>query len=369
MGVFGDYLGFEASSMRDRLAITLNVMESGLSYASPIGEISLAEATWLVTTLALADGDANVLVATGSRKMWDVDAIPDKTLGAISWAKVPARDLELRLGYGQRRPLNIQVTSEGLAIDVVRIADSECFPPEEPALSFVAKNIQKWYHVERHRRIEANQPVSPPFHGTDPNQLFHDNVAQVLSLAMAAGGPWSISCAARMKRGHYNVDFAEQSNAIFDIFELIEKGSYHEETGEQVFTSPQGNLETMFPQIESLMEFASSAVRTVAGNVDEHNTGLVDADSKIRLCMFSDGTNKWMDLVFVPKTYRDKLFLVYPTAVMECEDFPIDTKRSWVLESRADAGETSQAMTSKAPQDWAHGAKCAAKLIEILRFY
>lgn len=94
--------------MRDRLAITLNVMLSGLSYANPIGEIDLAEATWLVTILALADGDIGALTTTGSRKMCELDEIPDKSLSAISWPQSQQETLSFVSGMA----LNVFWTSK-----------------------------------------------------------------------------------------------------------------------------------------------------------------------------------------------------------------------------------------------------------------
>jgi hypothetical protein len=100
-------------------------------------------------------------------------------------------------------------------------------------------------------------------------------------------------------------------------------------------------LGAMFPQIEALMEFASSAVRSVAGNVDEHKTGQVDPEFEIMLCRFEDGTGQWMDMVFVPKNVGTKLILAVPAAIADSDDFPIDTKRVWLLESKSEDGRSA----------------------------
>ncbi|KAL8784796.1 MAG: hypothetical protein Q9195_008895 [Heterodermia aff. obscurata] len=374
LGTLGDILSLESSSAVDKLAITLNVLKTGLSYQGP-SDLSETDVSLITTLIAFAADDASALASSGSfLQAKDLNVFknhgtetnrschsdsastkPEHTRGEtrnpIGWATLPQVDTYSRLGPEKvETPVNAVMTQRGLQLALRFVARSNLVRgPDEKFLAF-ARMLLNWHQdkINHYRSsdqhmwdedavladfrafsLERDQ-IHQALTGIDRPELI-----RALACLLELGGWWPAAYGRHIKPSflsHATDEVSEQDSA------LTEALSWAQSLLSRPMAGNLGPDEACEKHISRLLRYASDVVRTGAGERSEFVKKQNNPKFAFQLCQIHDTTSETTSGVdtpiFAPSNLSSSYELAIPLA-LTTPDFPVDMNRVWVLERMA----------------------------------
>ena len=173
LSALGDILSLQSSSAVDKLAITLNVLNTGLSYKGP-SDLSETDVSLIATLVAFAAGDASALASNGapldiralkgykrgptsddhssegSRTVGQPPKATSSASNPVGWATRPQIDTYSRLGLERiESPVIVSMTQKGLQLPLSFVASSESMRLPRKEFQVFARKLLSWY--SRHK--------------------------------------------------------------------------------------------------------------------------------------------------------------------------------------------------------------------------
>ena len=377
LGTLGDVLSLESSSAVDKLAITLNVLNTGLSYQGP-SDLSETDVSLIATLIAFAADDASALASSGSflkaqdlniskykstepdssrhrdKKSPQPQDVSGETKNPIGWATLPQVDTYSRLGSERvETPVNATMTQEGLQLALSFVARSNSVrAPDEKFLAF-ARTLLSWYQGQTDQYGSSDQDVSDedavlaefrafslesdPVHealtGIDRPEL-----TQALACLLELGAWWPAAYGRHIKPtflSHASDELSELESALQKALSWAQSLLSRQTASSLPFTE-FGPDEVCERHILHLLRYASDVVRTGAGERSEF-VRKQNPQFAFQLCTVRDmrgETASGVDVpVFAPSNVGSLYELAIPLA-LTTHDFPVDMNRVWILERR-----------------------------------
>ena len=376
LGTLGDVLSLESSSAVDKLAITLNVLKTGLSYQGP-SDLSETDVSVIATLIAFAADDASALASSGSllkakdlnitkynstepvrsRHRDSASPQPQRTSGEtknpIGWATLPQVDTYSRLGHERvETPVNAAMTQGGLQLALSFVARSNSVrAPDEKFLAF-ARTLLSWYqgqaghcrssdqHVPdedavlaefRAFSLESDQ-VHQALTGIDRPEL-----TQALACLLELGAWWPAAYGRHIKPtslSHAADEVSEQESTLQKALSWAQSLLSRSMAG-NLRIADFGPDEACEKHVPHLLRYASDVVRTGAGERSEFVRKQNNSQFAFRLCTIRDVTNETTSGVDVPIFAPSNFCSPYELAIplpLTAHDFPVDMNRVWILE-------------------------------------
>ena len=378
LGTLGDVLSLESSSAVDKLAITLNVLKTGLSYQGP-SDLSETDVSLIATLIAFAANDASALASSGSflqakdlnistynsiesDRSCHCDSVSPQpqfasgeTRNPIGWATLPQVDTYSRLGSERvETPVNAAMTQGGLKLELSFVACSNSVrTPNEKFLAF-AQTLLRWYqgqagpsrrfdrHVSdedvvlaefRAFSLESDQ-VHQALTGIDRSEL-----TQALACLLELGGWWPAAYGRHIKPSSFNhaTDEVNEDSTLQNALSWVQSLLLRSMAG-----NPQmaefGSDKACENHLPRLLRYASDVVRTGAGERSEFVKKQSNPDFAFQLCKIRDVTSETTSevdtIIFAPSKRCPSYELAIPLA-LTTHDFPVDMNRVWILEKMA----------------------------------
>ncbi|CAF9937655.1 MAG: hypothetical protein HETSPECPRED_000607 [Heterodermia speciosa] len=380
LGTLGDVLSLESSSAVDKLAITLNVLKTGLSYQGP-SSLSETDVSLIATLIAFAADDASALASSGSflqakeLNIVNYDSTePDRschsgnvspqprpasgeTRNPIGWATLPQVDTYTRLGSERvETPVHATMARGGLQLALSFVACSKSIrAPDEKFLAFT-RTLLSWYQGQvGHRRssdhhvsdedavlaefrafsLESDQ-VHQALTGIDRPELI-----RALACLLELGAWWPAAYGRHVKPSflsHATDEVNEPDRTLQKALSWVQSLISLPVASNLQLADIFGPDEACEQHISRLLRYASDVVRTGAGERSEFVKKQNNPDFAFQLCMIRDvtsGTTSGVDVpIFAPANLGSLYELAIPLA-LTTHDFPVDMNRVWVLERRA----------------------------------
>ena len=379
LGTLGDVLSLESSSAVDKLAITLNVLKTGLSYQGP-SDLSETDVSLIATLIAFAADDASALASSGSiLKAKDLNvfkydsAEPDRlrhrnsaspqpqrtggeTRNPIGWATLPQVDTYSRLGHERvETPVNAVMTQGGLQLALSFVARSNSVrAPDEKFLAF-ARTLLSWYQGQAGRGRSSDQHVpdedavlaefrafsleSDQVHqaltGIDRPEL-----TRALACLLELGAWWPAAYGRHIKPtflSHAADGVSEQESTLQKALSWAQSLLSRSMAG-NLLTADLGPDEACEEHVPHLLRYASDVVRTGAGERSEFVRKQNNSHFTFQLCTIRDVTSETASGVDVPIFAPADFYTPYELAIplpLTTNEFPVDMNRVWILERMA----------------------------------
>ena len=375
LGTLGDVLSLESSSAVDKLAITLNVLKTGLSYQGP-SDLSETDVSLIATLIAFAAGDASALASSGSflqaknlnilkyngtdlersRHGDSASLQPHHASGEarnpIGWATLPQVDTYSRLGSERvETPVNAATTYGGLKLALSFVAYSDLVRAPDEKFLALARTLLNSYQGQAGRFGSSDQHVSDEdavlaefrAFGLESDQVHQvltgidrPELTQALACVLELGGWWPAAYGRHIKPSFLShaTDEVDEASALPDALSWAQSlllGSM----GGNLQIADLGPNEACEKHLLRLLRYASNVVRTGAGERSEFVKKQISPDFAFQLCEIRDvrgETTSGVDtIVFAPSNSRSSYELAIPLALTP-HDFPVDMNRVWILE-------------------------------------
>lgn len=387
LSALGDILSLQSSSAVDKLAITLNVLNTGLSYKGP-SDLSETDVSLIATLVAFAAGDASALASNGasldnralkgfkrgptsndypsesSSKVGQRQQANNSASNPIGWATRPHIDTYSRLGLERiESPVIASMTQKGLQLPLSFVATSDSVRLPEKAFEVLASKLLSWYPRQECGSKGPNGEASDQDTVLAEFRAFSlesDQVHQTLTsidlpqiiqalACLLELGPWWLAGYGT----HLRPDFLSNSIREADKkLSLIREALLWAQTMDSQ-TAPKdlgelGSDDSCLAHLTQLFRYASEVVRTGAGERSEFVKKQINPDFAFQICKMNDAVDGVVSeaetIIFAPRGTSTTYDLAIPLA-LTTQGFPIDMNRAWILERSTDDGSARESQS------------------------
>lgn len=376
LSALGDILSLQSSSAVDKLAITLNVLNTGLSYKGP-SDLSETDVSLIATLVAFAAGDASALASNGapldiqalkdykrgptsndhsregSRKLSQPPKATSSARNPVGWATRPQIDTYSRLGLERiESPVILSMTQKGLQLPLSFVASSDSMRLPGKKFEVFARKLLSWYSRQEGDSEDSKPDTSDKdavlaefrAFSLESDQLHQTltgidlpQVTQALACLLELGPWWLVGYGTCLRPDFLSNGVKEADKRLNPLREALLWAHSMALHADSKHLEELELNDSCLAHSTQLFHFAFEVVKTGAGERSEFVKKQINPDFAFQICKINDAVDGVVSeaetLIFAPAG-TSSYDLAIPLA-LTTHDFPVDMNRVWVLERRS----------------------------------